>query len=186
VRVIDSGASVGVAWTEPGDSADVVILDLQLTGHVLAFADLRRLVDAGRQVVVYTMREDKDTALTCIDIGAFVYLTKAEGPAHLIAAIRAAAVNLPYTPPSLARAIGDDARHDRPHLTPREVDVLVNWFASESKEMVAHKLNLSVSSVNTYINRVRIKYANAGREAPTKAALVARAIQDGLVRLDEL
>jgi DNA-binding NarL/FixJ family response regulator len=186
VRVVDSGASVAVAWTEPGGSADVVVLDLQLTGPVLAFADLRRLVDAGRQVVVYTMREDRDTALTCIDVGAFVYLTKAEGPAHLIAAIRAAAANLPYTPPSLARAIGDDVRHDRPHLTPREVDVLVNWFASESKEMVARKLNLSVSSVNTYINRVRIKYANAGRDAPTKAALVARAIQDGLVRLDEL
>jgi DNA-binding NarL/FixJ family response regulator len=186
VRVVDSGVSVAVAWTEPGGSADVVVLDIQLTGPVLAFADLRRLVDAGRQVVVYTMREDRDTALTCIDVGAFVYLTKAEGPAHLIAAIRAAAANLPYTPPSLARAIGDDVRHDRPRLTPREVDVLVNWFASESKEMVARKLNLSVSSVNTYINRVRIKYANAGRDAPTKAALVARAIQDGLVRLDEL
>jgi hypothetical protein len=31
-----------------------------------------------------------------------------------------------------------------------------------------------------------VKYANVGREAPTKAALVARAIQDGLVRADEL
>lgn len=186
VRVIDSGATVAVAWTDPGASADVVVLDLQLGGQVPAFADLRRLVDVGRQVVVYTMREDRDTALNCIDIGAFVFLTKAEGPAHLIAAIRAAAANLPYTSPSLARAIGDDARQGRPRLTQREIDVLVNWFASESKEMVARKLNLSVSSVNTYINRVRIKYANAGREAPTKAALVARAIQDGLVSLDEL
>jgi DNA-binding NarL/FixJ family response regulator len=186
VRVVDSGASVAVAWTDPGASADVVVLDLQLGGLVPAFADLRRLVDVGRQVVVYTMREDRDTALNCIDIGAFVFLTKAEGPAHLIAAIRAAAATLPYTSPSMARAIGDDARQGRPRLTQREIDVLVNWFASESKEMVARKLNLSVSSVNTYINRVRIKYANAGREAPTKAALVARAIQDGLVSLDEL
>jgi DNA-binding NarL/FixJ family response regulator len=186
LRVVDSGAGVAVAWTEPGAAADVVVFDLQLDGPVPAFVDLRRLVDAGRQVVVYTMREDRDTALHCIDVGAFVYLTKAEGPAHLIAAIRAAADNLPYTPPSLARAIGDDARQGRPRLTPREVDVLVNWFASESKDMVARKLNLSVSSVNTYINRVRIKYANAGREAPTKAALVARAIQDGLVSLEEL
>lgn len=186
LRVVNSGSSVGVAWTEPGGSADVVVLDLHLSGPIPVYADLRRLVDVGRQVVVYTMREDRDTALTCIDIGAFVYVTKAEGPAHLIAAIRAAAAYQPYTPPSLARAIGSDARHDRPRLTPREVDVLVNWFASESKEMVARKLNLSVSSVNTYINRVRIKYASAGREAPTKAALIARAIQDGLVQLDEL
>ena len=186
VRVVDSGASVAVAWTEPGGSADVVVLDLQLTGPVPAYSDLRRLVDGGRRIVVYTMREDRDTALRCIDIGASGYLTKAEGPVHLIAAIRAAAANLPYTSPSLARAISDDVRPDRPLLTPREIEVLVNWFASESKEMVARKLNLAVSSVNTYISRVRIKYANAGRDAPTKAALVARAIQDGLVRLDEL
>jgi DNA-binding NarL/FixJ family response regulator len=132
------------------------------------------------------LRDDKDTALTCIDLGASVYLTKAEGAAHLIAAIRAAAANLPYTPPSLARAIGNDTRHNRPKLTPRETDVLLSWFASESKEMVARKLDVSLSTVNTYINRVRIKYAMAGREAPTKAALVARAIQDGLVRLEDL
>ena len=186
IRVVDAGASLAVAWTGPGGEADVVVLDLHLGGPVPVYAELRRLVDAGRQVLVYTMREDRNTALTCLDIGAFCYLTKAEGPAHLIAAIRAAAANLPYTPPSLAGAIGDDTRHDRPRLTPREVDVLVHWFASESKETVARKLNLSVSSVNTYINRVRIKYANAGRAAPTKAALVARAIQDGLLGLDEL
>jgi DNA-binding NarL/FixJ family response regulator len=47
------------------------------------------------------------TTLTSIDIGAFGYLTKAEGPTHLIAAIRAAAEHRPYTPPSLARAIQD-------------------------------------------------------------------------------
>lgn len=186
IHVVDSGPTVAVAWTGPGGGADVVVFDLQLGSVAPAYGDLRRLVDAGRQVLVYTMREDRDTALSCIDIGAFGYLTKAEGPAHLIAAIRAAAANVPYTPPSLARAIGDDTRHDRPRLTPRETDVLVSWFASESKEMVARKLGLSVSSVSTYIDRVRVKYANAGREAPTKAALVARAIQDGLVSLDEL
>ena len=33
---------------------------------------------------------------------------------------------------------------------------------------------------------MRVKYANVGRDAPTKAALVARALQDGLMRIDEL
>jgi hypothetical protein len=40
--------------------------------------------------------------------------------------------------------------------------------------------------VNTYLTRVRAKYASAGRAAPTKASLVARALQDGLVTIDEL
>ncbi|SMD25506.1 hypothetical protein [Kibdelosporangium aridum] len=54
------------------------------------------------------------------------------------------------------------------------------------KEMVADKMGVSTSTVNTYLDRVRIKYANAGRPAATKAALLARAIQDGLIGLVEL
>jgi DNA-binding NarL/FixJ family response regulator len=186
IQVLASGATPAVAWTDPGLSADVVVFDLQLTGQTPAYSDLRRLVDAGRQVLVYTMREDRDTILTCLDIGVFGYLAKTEGTAHLVPAIQAAGRHLPYTPPAMARAISTDNRDDRPKLTPREVDVLVSWFACESKEMVSRKLGLSVRTVNTYIDRARIRYANAGRPAPTKASLVARAIQDGLIGLDEL
>ena len=186
IDVVDSGATVGVAWLDPGDRADVVVLDLQLDLSGPAYGDLKRLVDAGRQVVVYTMREDKETALTCLDIGAFTYLTKAEGEDHMVAAIQAAASNTPYTPPALSGALGTDTRANRPNLTQRQVDVLLEWFHCESKEMVAQKLNLTVSTVNGYLDRVRVKYANVGREAPTKAALVARAIQDGIISVDEL
>lgn len=38
----------------------------------------------------------------------------------------------------------------------------------------------------SYLDRVRIKYANVGRPARTKASLVARAVQDGLVDVDDL
>ncbi|MEN3609142.1 response regulator transcription factor [Plantactinospora sp. ZYX-F-223] len=186
VQIVDSGRTPAVAWTDPGLSADVVVFDLLLSGQVPAYPDLRRLVDSGRQVIVYTMREDRETILTCLDLGAFACLAKTEGPGHLVHAIHAASRNLPYTPPSMARAISTDTRPDRPRLTSRELDVLANWFACESKEMVARKLGLSVRTVNSYIDRVRIRYAEAGRPASTKAALVARAIQDGLVRLDEL
>ncbi|GLZ30371.1 hypothetical protein Lesp02_25600 [Lentzea sp. NBRC 105346] len=186
VEVVEVGATPAVAWTGPGGAADVIVFDLMLDGQVPAFGDLRRLVDAGRQVIVYTMRDDRDSVLTCLDIGAFAYLTKAEGPDHLIPAIHAAHHNLPCTPPTMARALSTDSRADRAQLTPREVDVLVSWFACESKEMVARKLGLSVRTVNSYIDRARIRYANAGRPAPTKAALVARAVQDGLVRLEDL
>jgi DNA-binding NarL/FixJ family response regulator len=186
IQVVDSGTTPAAAWTEPGLSADVVVFDLQLTEQVPAYLDLRRMVDSGRQLIVYSMREDRDTILTCLDLGVFAYLAKTEGPRHLVHAIHAASQNLPYTPPTMARAISIDDRPERPRPTAREVEVLVNWFACESKDMVARKLGLSVRTVNSYIDRVRIRYANAGRPASTKAALVARAIQDGLVSLDEL
>ncbi|MGW0515894.1 response regulator [Crossiella sp. NPDC003009] len=169
------------------DTADVVLLDLQLeAGAPLAFAELQRLAELGRQVIVYTMRTDRQTALACLDIGAHTFVTKAEGEHHLVAAIHAAADNRPYTPPTLSGALATDTDPGRPRLAPREVDVLLEWFHCESKEMVARKLYLSVRTVNSYLDRVRIKYANAGRDARTKAALVARAIQDGLVDVNDL
>ncbi|SES07861.1 two component transcriptional regulator, LuxR family [Lentzea xinjiangensis] len=186
VEVVDIGTTPAVAWAGAGAGADVVVFDLHLAGEVPAYAELRRLVDAERQVVVYTMREDRETVLACLELGAFAYLTKAEGPEHLIAAVHAAHHDLPFTTPTMARAISGDRSSDRPKLTPREIDVLVCWFACESKEMVARKLGLSVRTVSSYIDRARIRYANAGRPAATKAALVARAVQDGLIALEDL
>lgn len=186
IEIVAAGPGVGIAWTGLGHAADVVLLDLHLENSTPAFGDLRRLVDDGRQVIVFTMRDDADAALTCEDIGAFTYLTKAEGEAHLVAAVQAAAGDRPYTPPALGGALGTDSRRHRPRLSQREAHVLVEWFQCESKDMVAQKLGLSLRTVNSYLDRVRIKYANVGRPAPTKAALVARAIQDGLVRLSDL
>jgi DNA-binding NarL/FixJ family response regulator len=186
IQVVAWGADLSVAWLPPGATADVVVLDLQLDLAGPAYGDLKRLVDAGRQVIVYSMRADKETVLTCMDIGAFSYLTKAEGEDHLVAAIAAAATDTPYTPPALSGAFGTDDRLHRPRLSPRETEVLLEWFHSESKEMVARRLHLTVHRVSSCLERVRVKYANVGRAAPTKAALVARALQDGLITTDEL
>lgn len=186
IDVVAKGPDVSVALAGPGLDADVVILDLQLADGGPAYHELQQLVAEQRQVIVYTMRDSRETALTCLDLGAFSYLTKAEGERHLVEATCAAAMNVPYTPPALAGALGSDTRGGRPELAPRELDVLLEWFQSESKVMVAESLGISVRTVNTYLDRVRIKYANVGRLATSKANLVARALQDGLVSLDEL
>jgi DNA-binding CsgD family transcriptional regulator len=51
---------------------------------------------------------------------------------------------------------------------------------------VAKALFLSLGTVNTHLTRIRAKYTSVGRPAPTKAGLVARALQDGLVDISEL
>lgn len=186
IRVVAAGDDVRVAWLDEGAEADVVVLDLHLGGPVPALGDLRRLVEAGRRVVVYSMRADDDIALQCLELGALSYLTKVEGAEHLVGAVQAAAEGRPYTPPSLAGALAGDRSDHRPALSARETEVLVEWFQSESKDYVARRLGISLSTVNSHLERIRIKYALIGREAPTKAALVARAIQDGLIGIDEL
>ncbi|UJW32075.1 response regulator transcription factor [Saccharothrix sp. AJ9571] len=186
IRVVAEGEDVRVAWMGDGALADVVILDLHLNSTTPAMGDLRRLTEAGRRVVVYSMRADDDIALQCLELGALCYLTKAEGDQHLVEAVRAAAGDRAYTPPSLAGALAGDRSDRRPALSARETEVLIEWFQSESKEFVAHRLGISPNTVNSHLERIRIKYAQIGREAPTKAALVARAIQDGLIGVSDL
>jgi len=186
ISLIDAGDRLAGVWTGPGADADVVIFDLELVPRNPDFGELRRLVDSGRRVIVYSQHSENATAIKCIDLGALAYLTKREGPDHLVPAIRAAAHGLPYTGPSLSGALAADDAPDRPRLSPRETEVLRAWFASSSKELVAAKLHITVKTVDTHIARVRVKYANAGRPARTKSELVTRALDDGVITLAEL
>ena len=77
-------------------------LDLQLSGNgVQEFGHLRRLAEAGAG---RRLHQDvtRDTTVRCIGLGALSYVSKSEGEVHLVAAVRAAAVGDPYTPPALS------------------------------------------------------------------------------------
>lgn len=74
----------------------------------------------------------------------------------------------------------------RPVLSPREAEVLRLWIQSESKDEVGSALTIAPATVMTHIARIRNKYADVGRPARTKAQLLARALQDGLVELEDL
>ncbi|MDV7135280.1 LuxR C-terminal-related transcriptional regulator [Williamsia muralis] len=85
-----------------------------------------------------------------------------------------------------AQAMPAAPTYPSPGLSDREVQVLRAWLALDSKSSVAQRLCISLGTVNTHLTRIRVKYRDVGRSAPTKAALVARAIQDGIVLIDDL
>jgi DNA-binding NarL/FixJ family response regulator len=186
IELVDAGTRLSDVWTGPGANADVVVFDMELVPGNPEFGELRRLVDSGRRVIVYSQHVDNATALKCINLGALAYLTKREGPEHLVPAIRAAAQGLAYTAPCLSGVLVADDDVDRPQLSRREVEVLRAWFASSSKDLVAAKLHITVKTVDTHIARVRVKYANVGRAARTKSELVSRALDDGFITFAEL
>lgn len=64
--------------------------------------------------------------------------------------------------------------------------MLREWLLSDSKQDVAQKLFLSIGTVNTHLLRIRAKYELAGRAASSKSSLLARALQDRIIDLDEL
>ncbi|MFC4128124.1 LuxR C-terminal-related transcriptional regulator [Nocardia rhizosphaerae] len=74
----------------------------------------------------------------------------------------------------------------RPALSPREREVLVGWILSDTKSDACAKLHIATGTMNTHLERIREKYERAGRPAHTKAALLARALQDGYLRLSDL
>ncbi|CAM2745100.1 LuxR C-terminal-related transcriptional regulator [Skermania piniformis] len=73
----------------------------------------------------------------------------------------------------------------RPTLTRREKQVLLTWLRCDSKGTTGSRLYISPATVSTHIERIRRKYAAAGRPARTKCDLFVRVVQDGIVQLDE-
>ncbi|MBJ7476273.1 LuxR C-terminal-related transcriptional regulator [Rhodococcus erythropolis] len=75
---------------------------------------------------------------------------------------------------------------DSPSLSRREVQVLLTWIRCDSKAEVSRELYIAEGTENTHLARIRGKNDGVGRTAPTKMALLARALQDGLIGIDEL
>ncbi|CAM2839815.1 hypothetical protein [Skermania piniformis] len=70
----------------------------------------------------------------------------------------------------------------RPALSPQEQFVLVSWLRSRAWTAPPRRpfeFYATLWSIGT-------KYHDAGRPTPTKAALIARALQDELIELDDL
>jgi len=70
----------------------------------------------------------------------------------------------------------------RPRLAPRQREVLVAYVAgSELLPTVARELGMDRETLKTHLRRIRLKYAEVGRPAPTRRDLYVRAVEDGLV-----
>jgi DNA-binding NarL/FixJ family response regulator len=173
------------ASSAPSD-VSAVVLELHMGRNRVDFTTLDHLVARRLGVIVYSHIGTDEVILTALDRGAVTYLVKTEGKGHLIDAIRAATTDVPYVGPRMAEAMINDNAVGRPNLAPREKEVLIAWFRTESKDLVADQLQIAPTTVRTHLQRVRAKYAAVGRPATTKAALVARAIQDGIVDVDDI
>lgn len=167
-------------------AADVVILDLQFDGMRPDFETVRLLSEQGQRVIVYSHITADEVILTCLDLGASTYLVKSEGKRHLIDAIIDADSASPYVGPRMGRAVLNDSTLGRVKLSEREREVLVAWFQTESKDLVGKRLYIAPTTVRTHLQRARAKYALVGRPAPTKSALLARAIEDGILGPNDL
>jgi two-component system nitrate/nitrite response regulator NarL len=185
VRLVQTARDLTELRRVPRPSADVVILDLELSGELVT-TQIPELVGAGYRVVAFSGHSDPVIVMETLDHGAHAYVSKEEGRDHLVEAVLAAAADRPYVTRSQARAILADQRPARPELSQQERQALLLWFQGMSKASVGRRMSISENTVRQYISRARAKYAASGRTAPSKDALLARAIEDGVIKPGEI
>ena len=97
----------------------------------------------------------------------------------------------PLRPPSLAArslnnlewatAIDADRDFAKAQLGRREREILHLYASGLPLKLAAQQLGIGYSTAREYLDRIRVKYVEVGRPAPTKVDLLRRAVEDGIL-----
>jgi len=203
-RVVADGGSIEAVLAGGGAEADVVVLDLELgdpeTGGKLVTGRVSGLCDAGYRVVVFSVHVEPLIVQTVLTAGASAFLDKRAERRQFVDTIVAAARDLPFVTPSMAGGMlhtEQPARWRRQalqtvKLSDRERQALQYWFQGLDHASIARRLTkgdghqISAATVKQYIERARAKFAAAGRPCRSQFALLARCIELGLIRPEEI
>lgn len=171
-----TGTTVAELLAESPD-LDLVLLDLRLDDESTPGDNITTLREVGISVLVYTSGDEVYMMRQAAAAGVLGVVRKNARDAELFAAIREALAGRPIPSADWAAAIESDP--DFVDLPPQLRRVLELYAAGESNARVAATLGLSVETISDYVNRIRRRYSEAGRPAPTKTDLLKRAIEDG-------
>jgi two-component system, NarL family, nitrate/nitrite response regulator NarL len=180
--LVAAGSSMETALQGPGREADVVVLDLEL-GPTIVTDRIAELSDTGLRVIVFSVHAEPLTVRAVMDAGACAFLDKGAERDRFIDTIVAVAHDGPVMTPSMAGGLLHTV-----HFSDREREVLRYLFQGMDHASIARRLkkadgqSVSPHTVKQYIERARAKYAAAGRPCRSNFALLARCIEDGLIR----
>lgn len=165
---------------------DLVVLDLRLGDGSSPRSNVEQLHAAGARVLVYTGAENAFLVRSAARAGVLGVVRKSAPAAAIVSAIRRAASGGQVVTTDWAAAIDGDPQLPDVGLSPRQREVLALYASGEKAARVASLAGLSEQTVNDYLVRIRNKYAEAGRPAPTKTDLYKRAVEDGWLPMPEL
>ncbi|RJO74755.1 DNA-binding response regulator [Nocardia panacis] len=174
-----------LAAAETESPLDLVVLDLRLADGSAPEDNVRALRDRGVEVLVFTGADNAFLVRSAARAGVLGVVRKSEDVPTVVAAVRRAASGEQVVTTDWAAAIDGDPQLPDVGLSPRQEEVLMLYASGEKASRVARLTGLSEQTVNDYLGRIRQKYADAGRPAPTKTDLYKRAVEDGWLPVPE-
>lgn len=182
VDVIYSGQSIAqaeAAVSEQG-GADLAILDLDLGDGRSPVANVVAMVEIGVPVLVVSALGDPGTIHACLVAGATGFVSKQATPEELLEAVTVALEGEGSITPDVASALLSAPR-DSLNLSDQERRAMVLYASGLKMEAVARRMNVSRTTAEEYIKRVRAKARKAGTPVPTKTDMYRMAQRSGLL-----
>ncbi|GAA3631766.1 response regulator transcription factor [Microbacterium awajiense] len=161
--------------------ADVVVLDLTLGDGTTVTENVQRLVADGSSVIIHSVADRPAAVREALSAGAAGVISKASPIDDVTHAIRTVARGEPLNNVEWASAVEGDRDFADAQLSVREREVLRLYAAGLPLKVVADRLGVAYSTAKENITRIRVKYVDVGRPAPTKVDLLRRAMEDGIL-----
>lgn len=169
-----------VAETKP----DVVLMDIDMP-HVNGIEGVELIKKQFPQVrvLMQTVFEEEDKVFAAVLAGADGYVLKQSTPARFMESLRDVAAGGSPMSPTVARKVlafftkrGQIPSAREFELSERELDVLRGLVDGLTYKMIAAKLNISYSTVNSHVTRIYEKL-----HVKSVSAAVSLALREGLV-----
>jgi DNA-binding NarL/FixJ family response regulator len=181
VEIIYAGASVQEAASAIEErGADLVILDLDLNDGRSPVVNVASMADLGVPIIVVSALGDPATIRACLAAGVVGYVSKQARPEEVLQALQAALRGEHTMSPEVASALLHQP-DDQLNLSEQERRAMVLYASGLKMESVARRMNVSRTTAEEYIKRVRIKARKAGTPVPTKTDMYRMAQRAGML-----
>jgi len=172
-----------LAWLRTVDVRQrphIVILDLMVDrGDDARPEHIQLLTGAGIRVLVLSAMASPKHVRDVLRAGVHGVVGKRDSEDQIIEAVWAVLGRQTWMTPELAAVMAGDA--SRPALSDQEERALVLYASGLTLDAVAAEIGVQPGTAKKYLERVKEKYASAGRPVRTKVDLSREAARDGLL-----
>lgn len=161
---------------------DIVLMDLGLP-RMGGIEAIQQLNDEYPNiiVVVLTVFSDKEKVLEALEAGAAGYLLKSASASELVKGLEDVVKGGSILSPEIASIVLQNMRKpavsERCKMPAREIEVLEKLSLGQSVKEISRTLNISQSTVSTYLARIYAKL-----QVQSQSGAVAKALRQGIIK----